>query len=181
MRFEYVPLPPPQDINGMPVYVQNELQRIARFIGGLSEVHESGMYLSAAGAGTTMALTTTPTTITAFDTVNSYEEGLIGNTTAGTFTFLSTSRFKLNFSASISDQGGGSAEHHIGVYLNNTLIQPTHSITFTGSAYTQMSFMIQNTAQAGDVITLRMSTTSGTDTATFASIDVDVEGKPIDI
>ena len=148
MRFEYVPLPPPQDINGMPVYVQNELQRIARFIGGLSEVHESG---------------------------------LIADTTAGTFTFLSTSRFKLAFSASVSDQGGGSSEHHIGVYLNNTLIQPTHSITFTGSAYTQMSFMIQNTAQAGDVITLRMSTTSGTDTAIFASIDVDVEGKPIDI
>ena len=50
MRLEYVPLPPPQNMEAYPVYINNELQRIARFIGGISEVHETGMFLATAGA-----------------------------------------------------------------------------------------------------------------------------------
>ena len=76
-------MPPPQTIEGIPVYLQNELQRISRFLGGISEVHDSGMFLATEGA--TMALTTTPATVTAYDTVREDEEGLVADKDDGTF------------------------------------------------------------------------------------------------
>lgn len=179
MRFEYVPLPPPQDINGMPVYIQNELQRIARFLGGISEIHDGGMYLATAGA--TMDLTTTPEIITAYDTVNAYTEGVVCDTDAGTFTFISPSRARLDFSMSLNDQGGGQLPSFVGVYLNDVLVEPNYTVTFTGSQYSQLSFSLKGTAAIGDVVTIRMSKESGTSTATFQRIRADIEGKAIEI
>ena len=147
MRIEYVPLPPPQDINGMPVYVQSELQRISRFLGGLSEVHDGGLYLSA----------------------------------AGTFTFLSASRSTLTFSMTVNDQSGGSVPSHIGVYLNGVLVQPDYTITFSGSAYSNITFSLKGVSAIGDVVDIRMSKESGTSTTTFSRLRADIEGKPIDV
>ena len=180
MRFEYVPLPPPQDINGMPVYVQNELQRIARFIGGLSEVHATGMFLATSGA--TMALTTTPTIITAYDTVRVDEEGMTASHSAGTITFLSDSKYTLTFSANVKRHGGGSSAAIIGLYLDGTLISGTqHTIDFSGSQYLPISFSSNGTVSAGQVLTLKMSIASGTTDVTFDTLDVNVTGKSIDI
>ena len=181
MRIEYVPLPPPQDINGMPVYVQSELQRISRFLGGLSEVHDGGLYLSAAGEGATMSLTDVPQVITAYDTVNAYTEGMVCDPAAGTFTFLSASRSTLTFSMTLNDQSGGSVPSHIGVYLNGVLVQPDYTITFSGSAYSNITFSLKGVSAIGDVVDIRMSKESGTSTATFSRLRADIEGKPIDV
>jgi hypothetical protein len=180
VRIEYVPMPPPQDIEGISPYLQNELQRIARFLGGLSEIHDSGMFLSTEGA--TMALTTTPATITAYDTVREDEEGLIADKDAGTFTFLSDSRYRLNFSANMGHHSGGQTDTTIGVYINDVLQAGTeHTLNFNGSHYLPISFAAKGIAQAGDVVEIKMAMDSGTSTVTFNILDVDIEGKAIDV
>lgn len=179
MRFEYVPLPPPQDINGMPVYVQNELQRIARFLGGLSEVHDGGLYLATAGA--TMDLTETPQTLVAYDSINAFTEGVECDPDAGTFTFLSASRARLDFSISLSDQGGGTTPTIVGVYLNDVLVPPSFTINFTGSHAHEFTFSLKGVAAAGDVVSIKMSKETGTSTAVFQRLRADIEGKAIDI
>jgi len=180
VRREYVPMPPPQTIEGIPVYLQNELQRISRFLGGISEVHDSGMFLATEGA--TMDLTTTPTTVTAYDTVRADEEGLVADKDDGTFTFLSASRYRLNFSANISHQSGGSTDTTIGVYVNDVLQDGTeHTLNFNGSHYLPVSFTAKGTSEQGDVVKIKMAMDSGTSTVTFNILDVDIEGKSIDV
>jgi len=180
MRIEYVPMPPPQDVEGLSPYLHNELQRIARLLGGVSEVHDSGMFLATSGA--TMSLTTTPLTITAYDTVRADQEGIFASPTGGTFTFLSDSRYRLNFSANISHQSGGQTDTTIGVYINNVLQAGTeHTLNFNGSHYLPVSFTAKGTAERGDVITIKMAMDSGTSTLTFNILDVDIEGKSIDV
>ena len=180
MRLEYMPLPPPQDMEAYPVYINNELQRIARFIGGISEVHETGMFLATSGA--TMALTTSPATITAYDTVRADEEGMTASHSAGTITFLSDSKYTLTFSANVKRHGGGSSAGVIGLYLNGTLIAGTHhTLDFNGSNYIPISFSSNGTVNAGQVITVKMSLTSGTTNVTFDTIDLNITGKAIDV
>tara|TARA_R110002153_G_scaffold184545_1_gene337720 strand:- start:7456 stop:7998 length:543 start_codon:yes stop_codon:yes gene_type:complete len=180
MRLEYMPLPPPQNIEAYPVYINNELQRIARFIGGISEVHETGMFLATSGA--TMALSTTPTTITAYDTVRVDEEGMTASHSAGTITFLSDSKYTLTFSANIKRHGGGSSAAIIGVFLDGTLISGTHhTLDFNGSSYIPISFSSNGAVNAGQVITVKMSLASGTTDVTFDTIDLNVTGKAIDV
>lgn len=173
-------MPPPQTIEGIPVYLQNELQRISRFLGGISEIHDSGMFLSTEGA--TMDLTTTPTTVTAYDTVRADQEGLVADKDDGTFTFLSASRYRLNFSANMSHQAGGSTDTTIGVYINDVLQDGTeHTLNFNGSHYLPVSFTAKGTAEQGDVVKIKMAMDSGTSTVTFNILDVDIEGKSIDV
>lgn len=180
MRLEYVPLPPPQNMEAYPVYINNELQRIARFLGGISEIHETGMFLGATGA--TMAVTTSPTTITAYDTVRADEEGMMASHSAGTITFLSDSKYTLTFSANVKRHGGGSAAAIIGVFLDGTLIAGTHhTLDFNGSNYIPISFSSNGTVNAGQVITVKMSLASGTTDVTFDTIDLNVKGKAIDV
>lgn len=180
MRLEYMPLPPPQNIEAYPVYINNELQRIARFIGGISEVHETGMFLATSGA--TMALSATPTTITAYDTVRVDEEGMTASHSAGTITFLSDSRYTLTFSANVKRHGGGSSAAIIGLYLNGTLVAGTqHTIDFSGSQYLPISFSSNGTVSAGQVLTVKMSLATGTTDVTFDIIDLNVTGKAIDV
>lgn len=180
MRLEYVPLPPPQNMEAYPVYINNELQRIARFLGGLSEVHETGMFLGTSGA--TVALSTTPTTITAYDTVRADEEGMTASHSAGTITFLSDSRYTLTFSANVKRHGGGSSAAIIGLYINNTLVAGTqHTIDFSGSQYLPISFSSNGTVNAGQVLTVKMSLAAGTTDVTFDIIDLNVTGKAIDV
>tara|TARA_R110000772_G_scaffold54352_2_gene124120 strand:+ start:80 stop:583 length:504 start_codon:yes stop_codon:yes gene_type:complete len=163
-----------------PVYINNELQRIARFIGGISEVHETGMFLATSGA--TMALSTTPTTITAYDTVRVDEEGMTASHSAGTITFLSDSRYTLTFSANVKRHGGGSSAAIIGLYLNGTLVAGTqHTIDFSGSQYLPISFSSNGTVNAGQVLTIKMSLATGTTDVTFDIIDLNVTGKAIDV
>ena len=173
-------MPPPQTIEGIPVYLQNELQRISRFLGGISEIHDSGMFLSTEGA--TMDLTTTPTTVTAYDTVRADQEGLVADKDDGTFTFLSASRYRLNFSANMSHQAGGSTDTTIGVYINDVLQGGTeHTLNFNGSHYLPVSFTAKGTAEQGDVVKIKMAMDSGTSTVTFNILDVDIEGKSTDV
>lgn len=180
MRLEYMPLPPPQDMDAYPVYINNELQRIARFLGGISETHETGMFLATSGA--TMALSTTPTTITAYDTVRADEEGITSSHSAGTITFLSDSKYTLTFSANIKRHGGGSSPAAIGVYLNGSLVAGTlHTMNFSGSDYLPISFTSNGTVNAGQVITVKMYLTTGTTDVTFDTLDVNVTGKAIDV
>lgn len=180
MRLEYMPLPPPQDMDAYPVYINNELQRIARFLGGISETHETGMFLATSGA--TMALSTTPATITAYDTVRADEEGITSSHSAGTITFLSDSKYTLTFSANIKRHGGGSSPAAIGVYLNGSLVAGTlHTMNFSGSDYLPISFTSNGTVSAGQVITVKMYLTSGTTDVTFDTLDVNVTGKAIDV
>lgn len=180
MRLEYMPLPPPQDMDAYPVYINNELQRIARFLGGISETHETGMFLSTSGA--TMALSTTPATITAYNTVRADEEGITSSHSAGTITFLSDSKYTLTFSANIKRHGGGSSPAAIGVYLNGSLVAGTlHTMNFSGSDYLPISFTSNGTVSAGQVITVKMYLTSGTTDVTFDTLDVNVTGKAIDV
>lgn len=180
MRLEYMPLPPPQDMEAYPVYINNELQRIARFLGGISETHETGMFLATSGA--TMALSTTPTTITAYDTVRADEEGITSSHSAGTITFLSDSKYTLTFSANIKRHGGGSSPAAIGVYLNGSLVAGTlHTMNFSGSDYLPISFTSNGTVNAGQVITVKMYLTTGTTDVTFDTLDVNVTGKAIDV
>ena len=180
MRLEYMPLPPPQNMEAYPVYINNELQRIARFLGGISEVHETGMFLGATGA--TMAVTTSPATITAYDTVRVDEEGMTASHSAGTITFLSDSRYTLTFSANVKRHGGGSSAAIIGLYLNGTLVAGTqHTIDFSGSQYLPISFSSNGTVNAGQVLTVKMSLASGTTDVTFDIIDLNVTGKAIDV
>ena len=180
MRLEYMPLPPPQDMDAYPVYINNELQRIARFLGGISETHETGMFLATSGA--TMALSTTPATITAYDTVRADEEGITSSHSAGTITFLSDSKYTLTFSANIKRHGGGSSPAAIGVYLNGSLVAGTlHTMNFSGSDYLPISFTSNGTVNAGQVITVKMYLTSGTTAVTFDTLDVNVTGKAIDV
>jgi len=178
VRREYVPMPPPQTIEGIPVYLQNELQRISRFLGGISEVHDSGMFLATVGA--TMALTDTPATITAYDTIRADEEGLEADKDDGTFTFLSASRYRLNFSANVS--AGSTSTLVIGVYINDSLVSGTqHTLNTSGSHYLPISFSTKGTASAGDVVKIKVALDSGTGTLTFDILDVDIEGKSIDV
>lgn len=180
MRLEYMPLPPPQDMDAYPVYINNELQRIARFLGGISETHETGMFLATSGA--TMALSTTPATITAYDTVRADEEGITSSHSAGTITFLSDSKYTLTFSANIKRHGGGSSPAAIGVYLNGSLVAGTlHTMNFSGSDYLPISFTSNGTVNAGQVITVKMYLTTGTTDVTFDTLDVNVTGKAIDV
>lgn len=180
MRLEYMPLPPPQDMEAYPVYINNELQRIARFLGGISETHETGMFLATSGA--TMALSTTPTTITAYDTVRADEEGITSSHSAGTITFLSDSKYTLTFSANIKRHGGGSSPAAIGVYLDGSLVAGTlHTMNFSGSDYLPISFTSNGTVNAGQVITVKMYLTTGTTDITFDTLDVNVTGKAIDV
>lgn len=180
MRLEYMPLPPPQDMEAYPVYINNELQRIARFLGGISETHETGMFLATSGA--TMALSTTPTTITAYDTVRADEEGITSSHSAGTITFLSDSKYTLTFSANIKRHGGGSSPAAIGVYLDGSLVAGTlHTMNFSGSDYLPISFTSNGTVNAGQVITVKMYLTTGTTDVTFDTLDVNVTGKAIDV
>jgi hypothetical protein len=180
MRLEYVPLPPPQDMEAYPVYINNELQRIARFLGGISETHETGMFL--ATSGTTMALSTTPATITAYNTVRADEEGMTASHSAGTITFLSDSKYTLTFSANVKRHGGGSSPAAIGVYLNGSLVAGTlHTMNFSGSDYLPISFTSNGTVSAGQVLSIKMYLTSGTTDVTFDTLDVNVTGKAIDV
>ena len=180
MRLEYMPLPPPQDMDAYPVYINNELQRIARFLGGISETHETGMFLATSGA--TMALSTTPTTITAYDTVRADEEGITSSHSAGTITFLSDSKYTLTFSANIKRHGGGSSPAAIGVYLDGSLVAGTlHTMNFSGSDYLPISFTSNGEVSAGQVITVKMYLTTGTTDVTFDTLDVNVTGKAIDV
>lgn len=180
MRLEYVPLPPPQDMEAYPVYINNELQRIARFLGGISETHETGMFL--ATSGTTMALSTTPATVTAYDTVRADEEGMTASHSAGTITFLSDSKYTLTFSANVKRHGGGSSPAAIGVYLNGSLVAGTlHTMNFSGSDYLPISFTSNGTVSAGQVLSIKMYLTSGTTDVTFDTLDVNVTGKAIDV
>lgn len=180
MRLEYMPLPPPQDMEAYPVYINNELQRIARFLGGISETHETGMFLATSGA--TMALSTTPSTITAYDTVRADEEGITSSHSAGTITFLSDSKYTLTFSANIKRHGGGSSPAAIGVYLDGSLVAGTlHTMNFSGSDYLPISFTSNGTVNAGQVITVKMYLTTGTTDVTFDTLDVNVTGKAIDV
>lgn len=180
MRLEYMPLPPPQDMDAYPVYINNELQRIARFLGGISETHETGMFLATSGA--TMALSTTPATITAYDTVRADEEGITSSHSAGTITFLSDSKYTLTFSANIKRHGGGSSPAAIGVYLDGSLVAGTlHTMNFSGSDYLPISFTSNGTVNAGQVITVKMYLTTGTTDVTFDTLDVNVTGKAIDV
>jgi hypothetical protein len=163
-----------------PVYINNELQRIARFLGGISETHETGMFLATSGA--TMALSTTPTTITAYDTVRADEEGITSSHSAGTITFLSDSKYTLTFSANIKRHGGGSSPAAIGVYLDGSLVAGTlHTMNFSGSDYLPISFTSNGTVNAGQVITVKMYLTTGTTDVTFDTLDVNVTGKAIDV
>ena len=180
MRLEYVPLPPPQDMEAYPVYINNELQRIARFLGGISETHETAMFL--ATSGTTMALSTTPATVTAYDTVRADEEGMTASHSAGTITFLSDSKYTLTFSANVKRHGGGSSPAAIGVYLNGSLVAGTlHTMNFSGSDYLPISFTSNGTVSAGQVLSIKMYLTSGTTDVTFDTLDVNVTGKAIDV
>ena len=180
MRLEYVPMPPPQNVESVPLYLQSELQRISRFLGGISEVHDSGMFLSTAGA--TMALTTTPATITAYDTIRADEEGLEANKDNGTFVFLSASRYRLNFSANMRHQSGGQTDTTIGVYINDVLQDGTeHTLNFNGSHYLPISFTAKGTADQGDIVKIKMAMDCGTSTVTFNILDVDIEGKAINV
>ena len=180
MRLEYMPLPPPQDMEAYPVYINNELQRIARFLGGISETHETGMFLSTSGA--TMALNTTPATITAYNTVRADEEGMTASHSAGTITFLSDSKYTLTFSANVKRHGGGSSPAAIGVYLDGSLVAGTlHTMNFSGSDYLPISFTSNGTVNAGQVITVKMYLTTGTTDVTFDTLDVNVTGKAIDV
>lgn len=180
MRLEYVPLPPPQDMEAYPVYINNELQRIARFLGGISETHETGMFLSTGGA--TMSLSTTPATITAYNTVRADEEGITSSHSAGTITFLSDSKYTLTFSANIKRHGGGTSPAAIGVYLDGSLVAGTlHTMNFSGSDYLPISFTSNGTVSAGQVLSLKMYLTSGTTSVTFDALDVNVTGKAIDV
>jgi hypothetical protein len=163
-----------------PVYINNELQRIARFLGGISETHETGMFL--ATSGTTMALSTTPATITAYDTVRADEEGMTASHSAGTITFLSDSKYTLTFSANVKRHGGGSSPAAIGVYLNGSLVAGTlHTMNFSGSDYLPISFTSNGTVSAGQVLSIKMYLTSGTTDVTFDTLDVNVTGKAIDV
>ena len=72
-----------------------------------------------------MALTTTPATITAYDTVRADEEGLEADKDAGTFTFLSASRYRLNFSANLKHHSGGQTDTTIGLYINDVNLRST--------------------------------------------------------
>ena len=180
MRLEYMPLPPPQDMEAYPVYINNELQRIARFLGGISETHETGMFLSTSGA--TMALNTTPATITAYNTVRADEEGMTASHSAGTITFLSDSKYTLTFSANVKRHGGGSSPAAIGVYLDGSLVAGTlHTMNFSGSDYLPISFTSNGTVSAGQAITVKMYLTTGTTDVTFDTLDVNVTGKAIDV
>lgn len=171
-------MPPPQNLEGIPVYLQNELQRISRFLGGISEVHDSGMFLGTSGA--TMSLTDTPATITAYDTIRADEEGLEADKDDGTFSFLSDSRYRLNFSANVST--GSTSTLVIGVYINDSLVSGTqHTLNTSGSHYLPVSFSTKGTASAGDVVKVKVALDTGTGTLTFDILDVDIEGKSIDV
>lgn len=129
-----------------------------------------------------MALSTTPATITAYDTVRADEEGITSSHSAGTITFLSDSKYTLTFSANIKRHGGGSSPAAIGVYLNGSLVAGTlHTMNFSGSDYLPISFTSNGTVNAGQVITVKMYLTTGTTDVTFDTLDVNVTGKAIDV
>jgi hypothetical protein len=180
MRVEYVPMPPPQDAESIPVYLHKELQRISTLLGSISEVHNSGMFLVPAGA--TMSVTTTPSTITAYNRVRQDEEGIESDTSAGTFSFLSTSRYHLTFNANIKHNSGGSTDTEIGVYVNDVLQAGSlRTLNFNGSHYLPVSFAYQGKANRGDVISIKVSMANGSSTLTFNTLDADIEGRLIDV
>lgn len=171
-------MPPPQEMSALPVYLQNELQRISRLLGGINEVQDSGMFLATSGAS--MALTATPTTITAYDTIRADEEGLEADKDDGTFTFLSASKYRLNFNASVAK--AQNATIITGVYINDNLVSGTqHTLNASGSHNLPISFSTKGTANAGDVVKVKTALSTGTGTLIFDILDVDIEGKSIDV
>lgn len=183
MRAEYVPLPPPQNVEGLPIYLQNELQRIARLLGGISERHSIGMYLSAT-SDTIASVSSTPVVIDIFDTVSGSATGIAADGSSS-FTFNTELDYTLTFACSLSSSsggGGGSTETTVGVYKNGTLVQGTnHTVTHTSGSHTAaVSITAVGKAVAGDVLDFRVSSSS-TSTITFTNLSAHVVGQLTDV
>ena len=181
MRAEYVPLPPPQNVEGLPIYLQNELQRIARLLGGISERHSIGMYLSAT-SDTIASVSSTPVVIDIFDTVSGSATGIAADGSSS-FTFNTELDYTLTFACSLSSSGGGgSAQSTVGVYKNGTLVQGTnHTVTHTSGSHTAaVSITAVGKAVAGDVLDFRVSSSS-TSTVTFTNLSAHVVGQLTDV
>mgnify|MGYP003636276393 CR=1 FL=1 len=66
MAIEYIPLPPPQNPEGMATYLNNELLRLSQAISAISTTARGSLYLAASSA--TQVIGTTPALLTVFDT-----------------------------------------------------------------------------------------------------------------
>jgi len=180
MRAEYVPLPPPQNIESIPLYLQNELQRIARMLGGISERHSVGMYLAAA-SDTISSVSSTPVVIDSFDTLSGNATGIAANTD-GTLTFNAGLDYTITLSGDCYASGGGSTTMTIGLYSDGTLV-PGSNTSFThssGSNANAISITVSGSAVAGDVLDFRVSADS-TVNVTFSNMSIHVSGQLSDV
>lgn len=181
MRAEYVPLPPPQNIESIPLYLQNELQRIARMLGGISERHAVGMYLAAA-SDTISSVSSTPVVIDSFDTLSGSATGIAANTN-GTITFNAGLDYTITLSGDCTvSGGGGSATMTIGLYNEDTLV-PGSGVSFThlsGNHANAISITASASAVAGDVLDFRVSADSTVD-VTFSNMSIHVSGQLSDV
>lgn len=180
MRAEYVPLPPPQSIESIPLYLQNELQRIARMLGGISERHSVGMYLDAA-SDTINSVSSTPVVIDSFDTLSGSATGIVSNTD-GTLTFNAGLDYTVTLSGDCTASGGGSTTMTIGLYNDGTLVAGSNT-SFThssGSNANAISITVSGSAVAGDVLDFRVSADSSVN-ITFSNMSIQISGQLSDV
>lgn len=176
-RIEYVPLPPPQTPEALGLYLQNELQRIATIVGGISERYNTGLFIATPPA-TLAGVSTTPVILNIFDTVRADEDSISADETTGIITFDNEGRYTFNYSGSVESDANNTTVT-IGVYISGTLLAGTEQDVFlkTASEPIPVGFTISGNVTKGQTLELRGNVASGTVTLSFGLFLIDVSGR----
>ena len=178
MAIEYIPLPPPQNPEGMAAYLNTELLRISQAIRSVSVAARGSLYLAATSA--TQTIGTTPVLLTAFDTEVD-PDTLRVDISSNSITALFGGSYSSTLDTTVST-GSNNVTITFSIYVNNALWVSATDPVFakTSGEPVPLSLTVTGQVPRGGKLEVFANVASGTEALTFTRLRWGVSGIAID-
>lgn len=178
MAIEYIPLPPPQNPEGMATYLNNELLRLSQAISAISTTARGSLYLAATSA--TQVIGTTPALLTVFDTEID-PASIDVNITTDSITALFRGAYSSTVDMTVST-GSNNVTMNFSIYINGAPLASGAASVFAKTSGEPVSLSLTAAGQVprGGKLEVFASVASGSETLTFTRLRWGVSGTAID-
>ena len=177
MAIEYIPLPPPQNAEGMATYLNNELLRLSQALNAVSTSARGSLYLAVASAS--QAIGTTPVLLTVFDT--EIDPATIDvDIATDSITTLFEGAYSSTLDVTVST-GSNNVTVNFAIYLDGAPLPSGASSVFAKTSGEPVSLSLSATGQVprGSKLEVYASVATGSETLTFTRLRWGVSGAAV--
>ena len=177
MAIEYIPLPPPQKVEGMATYLNNELLRLSQAISAVSTTARGSLYLAAASAA--QLIGTTPALLTVFDTEID-PDTIDVDIASDSITTLFGGAYSSTVDVTVST-GSNNVTVNFALYVDGAPLASGAASVFakTSGESVSLSFTATGQVPRGGKLEVFASVGSGSETLTFTRLRWGVAGSAI--